>query len=518
MTSYCVESTFYHMKKPVQLPKVEPVTLPTILGVRPGIYILILGVLLIALVLFLVGCLPGILNGGKKVTFTSPLTSVAVTIDGVYKGATPFEIFVESGDHEISFSKDGVVLQTKDVRVGHPVFFSWLFPRKQTVENDALNITRQGIDRLTEKFLDDLAGWSTVTDYDDRYHFPPLYTNWATDMTVLVPEISDGSATSVALRKEISDAWTLACAHITSKTLLDDASAAKETLLAAGLLQDTATADRLLAVAGRLFTDQGSLTDMVGLAAGGSTAGGDTGANQTSALTVPGLSIDGFTYFPETFVMGDAVPEIWPAVTGAGVDVSTGAFSIAATEVTEYQWALFVEQNPYWSKANLSQLVADGMSDDYYLAGIFPSTAIQSSRPIRNISYYAAQAFCEWLSGLSGKNVHLPTEEQWTRAALSVQGKEYTKALLTIDMDTTAPSAMLGGVWEFTSTRFIPLARVSGAYVEIQRLADAAGLSTDMVVKGGSYINSPTDIGVATVGTADRAACGEYTGMRIVWE
>lgn|GEM_PF-302081 len=513
MTSYCGESTFYHMKKPVQLPNVEPVKLPTILGMRPGLYILILGVLLVALAVFLIGFLPGILNGGKKVTFTSPVTTVAVSVDGVYKGATPFEAFIESGEHEIEFSKDGIVLQTKDVRVGHPVFFTWLFPRKQTITNDSLTVARQDISRLTKKFLDDLAGWSAVTDYDDRYHFPPLYTNWATDMVVLTSEISGDTTTLSELRREISNAWMLACAHITSKTLLDNALSAKETLSVAGFSVDTSVADELLGIAGRLFSDQGSPTGTVGLASENT-----VGEIRPTTLTGAGLSIDGFTYPPEHFVMGGAVPEIWPAITGAGVEVSTSAFSIAATEVTEYQWAMFIEQNPYWSKANLSQLIEDGMVDEYYLAGLFPSTAIQSSRPIRNISYHAASAFCDWLGAASGKNVHLPTEEQWTMAALSTQGKEYTKALLTVDTDTSSPSAMLGGVWEFTGTRFIPLTRVSGAYDELQKLAEDFGLSTDMVVKGGSYINSPNDIGVATVGAADARACGEYTGMRIVWE
>lgn len=495
------------MKKPVQLPTVEPVKLPTILGMRPGLYILVLGILLVALVLFLVGFLPGILNGGKKVTFTSPVTSVAVSIDGVYKGGAPFEIFVESGEHEIEFSKDGIVLQTKDVKIGHPTFFTWLFPRKQTIANDSLDITEQGIGQLTRKFLDDLAGWSAVTDYDERYHFPPLYTNWATDMAALTPELPD----TATLRQEITQAWTLACAHITSKTLLDDALVAKDILVAAGLLDDTTVADRLLVASAQLFSDQGGASGTVGLA-------GNTGsvASRATSLNAQRLSIEGFTYAPASFVMGDTVPNIWPAMTSAGVDVSTGTFSIAATEVTEYQWALFIEQNPYWSKANLAQLIKDGMVDEYYLAGIFPSTAIQSSRPIRNISYHAAQAFCEWLSGLSGRNVHLPTEEQWTLAALSARNKGYTRALLAVDTDTSSPSAMLGGVWEFTGTRFIPLARISGAYGEIQRIAEEFDLSTDMVVKGGSYINS--DIGVDTVGAADKLACGEYTGMRIAWE
>ncbi|MFC2155208.1 formylglycine-generating enzyme family protein [Acidobacteriota bacterium] len=42
---------------------------------------------------------------------------------------------------------------------------------------------------------------------------------------------------------------------------------------------------------------------------------------------------------------------------------------------------------------------------------------VQVSEPIYGISYLDARAFCQWLSQRTGKNVHLPTEAQWEKAA-----------------------------------------------------------------------------------------------------
>jgi formylglycine-generating enzyme required for sulfatase activity len=93
--------------------------------------------------------------------------------------------------------------------------------------------------------------------------------------------------------------------------------------------------------------------------------------------------------------------------------------------------------------------------DENYLASLTLTTAFSpTGRPVYNISYSAAQAFCQWLSLLTGKEVFLPSEAQWSLAAQGVT--DYRQTLTLDDDGSTTPSSLLGGVWELTDTAYIP--------------------------------------------------------------
>ena len=49
----------------------------------------------------------------------------------------------------------------------------------------------------------------------------------------------------------------------------------------------------------------------------------------------------------------------------------------------------------------------------------------RANRPVVNISWDDAKAFCVWLSGKSGKSIHLPTEAQWEKAARGTDQRRY---------------------------------------------------------------------------------------------
>ncbi|HIS13360.1 MAG TPA: hypothetical protein IAA76_02085, partial [Candidatus Ornithospirochaeta stercorigallinarum] len=72
------------MRKKRELPEVEPVELKPIFGIRPGIVILSSIVLFILIVFFLLFMLPGIVKGGKYVSFESELTDVGIYLDDQY--------------------------------------------------------------------------------------------------------------------------------------------------------------------------------------------------------------------------------------------------------------------------------------------------------------------------------------------------------------------------------------------------------------------------------------------------
>ena len=123
------------MKKDEKLVDVEPVRLPSFGPLRPGKYILIFLITVILLAVFLLFFLPGIVKGGRYVTFTSSMSSVGVIIDGEYTGSTSgTNYFIESGSHEAEYIKNGITIGKETLEIDHPVFATLFIRRIRSLQ------------------------------------------------------------------------------------------------------------------------------------------------------------------------------------------------------------------------------------------------------------------------------------------------------------------------------------------------------------------------------------------------
>ena len=138
------------------------------------------------------------------------------------------------------------------------------------------------------------------------------------------------------------------------------------------------------------------------------------------------------------------------------------------------------------------------------------------NNPVINVSWDDARAFCFWLSEKTGKNIHLPTEAQWEKAARGTEQRKYpwgnsslscSKANYYGCVDRTKmvgshPSGvspyevhdMAGNVWEWCEDRY------SSIYYSNSPERNPAGPSdgSGRVGRGGGWFSEPSRIRSST--------------------
>lgn len=472
------------MSRKKQLPEVEPVKLKPFHGIRPGIYILIIWALIILLLAFVLFVLPGLVSNTSYVTFNEPVVGSGVYEDGIYLGSATDGVYkTTGGNHKYTFTYEGEEYGEVESKVKRKVFFT-LFSHKPQLIVPERSYNDEVKEKVVSAFIRDVTSYSAVISAPDTFHYPPIFSAFASNSVEM----------SI---KDVRDAWLLALSHISSSSLYEDYEVGKEILLKSGILFETEESKELEYYIEALFNGEKVILEK----------------SMENNILLPTKDGDFFHYEPTIVEMGYSTTLTVESAKEAPVKVEVYEFSIARNLVTEHDWALFVEENPKWSKDNLETLVEEGLVDSNYLKGITLSPYINSIRPIRNISYYAASAYVEWKSGKDGVIYHIPTEKEWYTASFSTKDKEYVTSLVYVENNPTTPTAMLGLLWEFTSTPFIPLSRITD-YDKIINLGNMYGYD-DVIVKGGSYVSDPSSISIDTVGITSKSTCSEFCGLRL---
>lgn len=482
------------MKKKIDLPDVTPVHLPSVGPVRPGIYVLA-GITLVILVLvFLIGFLPGILHGGRTLTFTSGLDNTGVVVDGTYVSGTPSQKFIDSGDHHVQFIKAGVVINEQSIHVNHPVFLTWLKFRYQDVSMTTPSLTDEQKNTIRNFDLQLIMNQSALLDFDRVHNYIPYFMSYAKDAVAL----SFSSA-------DIEQDMKIACSFITTTEMYQDAKAAFDYI--------GQEPNSMFEKATTLFSETADKNTMLGSPSKNTPSPSLT----PDSLQLGDATVEGVKVSAHTFMMGTEVQESYPAINTLSYQADIPSFSLASLPVSEYLYALFVQDNPYWSKANKKTLIENNEVSENYLAGITLSTTLKNESPIRNISYYAAVAFTNWASEVSGKHVFLPTEEMW-EAAANLTSSSYATSLVNLDTSDTPFKMMMGGVWEMTSTPYIPLARMEAQKKQsLESLVTHEGFTVDHIVKGGSILNEDA-VTSKDIGAISPTDLNDYIGLRLAWD
>lgn len=157
----------------------------------------------------------------------------------------------------------------------------------------------------------------------------------------------------------------------------------------------------------------------------------------------------------QTFTRGKANSKYDPPEHNVTIDHD---YLIGTTEINNLQFAFFLNDINYIDtepmvlksrkKFRHGEVVYSGLDQkDVYIvesetdaivrqSGHFAVRPEQADKPVANVTYFGANAFCEWLTAKSGAKYRLPTEAEWELACMSVGDKV---------------NGMPGDVWEWCS-------------------------------------------------------------------
>ena len=182
----------------------------------------------------------------------------------------------------------------------------------------------------------------------------------------------------------------------------------------------------------------------------------------------------------------------------------------------------------YISRACLSNEAFQAFRPDYIPHPNSPGP----EDPAVGVSFEDATAYCNWWSEVSHKSFRLPTEIEWELAcgggrkerypwgdspeagdayAFSVENTEGgCPALEGLKPSDQGLFGMIGGVWEWTSTR------LGDFPIRDQEARDSVLPAGDRVIRGGSFRESLADLGTRLRKGAPESLATDNLGFRIV--
>jgi hypothetical protein len=476
----------------------DEVKLRPIFGIRPGVYLACIYSALILLIFFFILIYPGLTRPGSRVSFNSEPGGAAVRVDDVYLATTPNTVFIPKGNHVIEMVLPGFEPYKAEYAFSGRIFASLFFPRRVSIRGelgaaDPLEALHIGAGEAAEWSFagEPNAAWQIPLSLSDAaYQAGPggvdpavhaetenilasslRYTVTRAGLRDLIraellSENGGLSPSPLTLIRSGREVLALLSANPGSASwlaaLLPESAASR--VAQSGWYRDAAEAAAELA-------ERGGIPVGGGFEAGRELAGVAFLNVRGGEFTVNGL-------FPRRLAIGD--------------------FLIASTELERASWEAFIRENPG----------EQGYQDD---SGSETETRGGPARSAGNISYYAAAAYCKWLSGylppdLADWEVRLPTEAEWEYAARLVYGEDTSAPA---NAGSPAPRDMLGGLWEWCADAFAPL-----DFFPVQ--AEHSPEAPERSVRGGAWINSAGSVNAATRGSLPPDTRSPFVGFRPV--
>jgi iron(II)-dependent oxidoreductase len=522
------------------------VHLKPFLGMRPGVYLTILYAILALVILFFLLFYKGLRDHGTFLRVTTFPPGAAVSVDGQYAASTPCVVLVRAGDRAIEVSKPFFANQTLQDRFAGPVFGT-LFVRPRRTWNLQLQLTdSQG---LVQHALQDFANNPQIPE-------------------ILVETVEGGYAASSQAQEQLYAFLDKSKYFVTSSMQLPSLISAFSQLAAN---HHILTPESILEIAEKIIqlseTDQNFpfwlalvlpenaanqfmktpwYQDFTNRFAANYQEQLRTLKAQAGVPSMPVYRLSGLTFHgipAGVLLQGSAESRTLAALLPHPVQMR--AFLASETEVPNRLYRAFVQAVPEWRKGNLQNLLQKGLATENYLEAWngeqYPAGT--DELPVTGVSWFAAEAFCRWLSDqaaalLPGYSARLPTESEWEWAARGgMVGEAYPAGSKPTNetfyqrgitgpraVGSSAPNGyglrdMSGNVWEWCADWYSPAAYLFSSWKAERNPPDGSRTLTDGAdksVRGGSWTNDPELVKLYTRASQPPSWCTPYLGFRVI--
>ena len=521
------------------------VRLKPFLGISPVTYLSILYGIVILFILFMLLFFKGLRDQGEYIQVTTFPPGASVKVDGLYVGSSPCEALVLKGFHNVTISKPYFEPFVLEDTFQGPVFATLFFrPRRRLQINlelsDPQGLARQALrDFSANPHIPEIlsetvwAGYHSPSGTEELYYFLDKAKYFVTNSLQLHDfiyalnslEANVGFMTPSSMISTVQNIVQLNQKYenfpFWLAVILQEESGQRfvDTAWFSGFLSD-------------YRSQYGQLQERIG-----TTSQPGTG----SSTQFRGLS---FYSVPTGELIQGAGKE---AFTNVQIPhpVSVPSFYISDTEVPNRLYREFIEENPKWDPANKLQLQEQGLVDDEYLSG-WQAEDVQSDWeeiPVSHVSFYAAQAFCQWLSAelpdsFAGYSARLPFESEWEWAARGgIVGADAPTGDQSAGerffspgiegpgpVGSSSPNRYglrdtTGNLWEWCLDWYSPVKYLFTSWTTETNDFDSSReipFGSEKVIRGGSWANEEELIKISTRGSQPPDWCTPYLGFRVI--
>jgi len=378
------------LKKPVPAENEDQVKLKPFLGMRPGVYLTILYSFIILLVFFLFLVLPGLRNPTAALIVKTTPDGAAIRVNDVYMGLAGSRIIIPKGTHTIEAVMPGFENAGAVHTIPSRVFASRFFPRVYKIEFELKSPDPAGAFAI---YAGEFAEWTFMGEPTSSWQIPLVLSDGAyrlgsyrnDEMEEILRAAFRFGVTQAALRDLIR-----------AKMLLDNGGNAPAPAALLGSITD------ILVFLSQTQDSAFWLSKLLPVEASDKIENSDWYIRNTiNDLPIPNISIQ-----RRTEIAGLNFYDIRSDIN----------FMISENPVSQNLFEEFLNENPLWREHKT----------DYFPGEItLNPLEIYKRGSVTGITFFAAEAFCEWLTGrlpasMSNMEARLPTEDEWLIAAFAV--------------------------------------------------------------------------------------------------